>query len=85
MRERWPNVSIVIRADSGFCRDELMTWCEENHVKYVLGLAGNSRLHRRILRQSRKAKLKSKRTGKPERVFATSNIAHATAGARSGA
>ena len=55
IRERWPNVSIVIRADSGFCRDELMTWCEENHVKYVLGLAGNSRLHRRILRQSRKA------------------------------
>ena len=70
IRERWPNVSIVIRADSGFCRDELMTWCEENHVKYVLGLAGNSRLHKRIARESRKAKLKSKRTGKPARVFA---------------
>jgi hypothetical protein len=70
IRERWPNVSIVIRADSGFCRDELMTWCEENNVKYVLGLAGNSRLHKRIARQSRKAKLKSKRTGKPARVFA---------------
>ena len=70
IRERWPNVSIVIRGDSGFCRDELMTWCEENHVKYVLGLAGNSRLHKRIARESRKAKLKSKRTGKPARVFA---------------
>ena len=70
IRERWPNISIVIRADSGFCRDELMTWCEENHVKYVLGLAGNSRLHKRIARESRKAKLKSKRTGKPARVFA---------------
>ena len=70
IRERWPNVSIVIRADSGFCRDELMTWCEENHVKYVLGLAGNSRLHKRIARESRKAKLTSKRTGKPARVFA---------------
>ena len=70
IRARWPNVSIVIRADSGFCRDELMTWCEENNVKYVLGLAGNSRLHKRIARQSRKAKLKSKRTGKPARVFA---------------
>ena len=69
IRERWPNVSIVIRADSGFCRDELMTWCEENNVKYVLGLAGNSRLHKRIARESRKAKLKSKRTGKPARVF----------------
>ena len=70
IRERWPNVSIVIRGDSGFCRDELMTWCEENAVKYVLGLAGNGRLHRRIARESRKAKSKSKRTGKPARVFA---------------
>ena len=70
IRARWPNVSIVIRADSGFCRDDLMTWCEENNVKYVLGLAGNSRLHKRIARQSRKAKLQSKRTGKPARVFA---------------
>lgn len=70
IRERWPHVSILIRADSGFCRDELMTWCEENSVKYVLGLAGNSRLHKRIARESRKAKLKSKRTGKPARVFA---------------
>ena len=60
----------MIRADSGFCRDDLMTWCEENSVKYVLGLAGNSRLHKRIARESRKAKLKSKRTGKPARVFA---------------
>lgn len=70
LRERWPNVSIVIRADSGFCRDDLMTWCEENGVKYVLGLPGNPRLSRRIARESRKAKLKSKRTGKPARVFA---------------
>jgi len=70
IRSRWPNVSIVIRADSGFCRDELMTWCEQNNVKYVLGLAGNSRLHKRIAGESRKAKLKSKRTGRPERVFA---------------
>ena len=57
IRERWPTTSIVIRADSGFCRDDLMTWCEENNVKYVLGLAGNSRLHKRIARESRKAKL----------------------------
>ena len=70
LRERWPHVSIVIRADSGFCRDDLMTWCEENGVKYVLGLAGNPRLTRRIARESRKAKLTSKHTGKPARVFA---------------
>jgi hypothetical protein len=70
IRERWPGVSIVIRADSGFCRDDLMTWCEENGVKYLLGLAGNSRLAKRIARESRKARLKSRRTGKPARVFA---------------
>ena len=70
IRERWPNVSIVIRADSAFCRDELMAWCEKNLVKYVLGLAGNSRLTRRISRESRKARSKSKRTSKPARVFA---------------
>jgi hypothetical protein len=70
IRERWPSVSVVIRADSGFCRDDLMSWCEENGVKYVLGLAGNSRLVTRIARESRKAKLRSKRTAKSARVFA---------------
>ncbi|MBL8882743.1 MAG: transposase [Hyphomicrobium sp.] len=44
IRARWPTTTIVVRADSGFCRDDLMTWCEANDVQYVLGLAGNSRL-----------------------------------------
>jgi len=70
IREQWPTTSIVIRADSGFCRDDLMTWCEQNNVKYVLGLAGNSRLKARLAPEMRKAKLKSKRTGGPARVFA---------------
>ena len=70
VRERWPETEIVVRADSGFCRDDLMTWCEESSVKYVLGLAGNVRLLRRIAAQSRQAKRKSKRTGQPARVFA---------------
>ncbi len=61
---------IVIRADSGFCRDDLMTWCEANDVRYVLGLAGNSRLVRRIAPEMRKARLRAKRTGQPARVFA---------------
>ena len=70
IRERWPATSIVIRADSGFCRDDLMSWCETNNVKYVLGLAGNRRLAAKIAPQMRKAKRKSKRTGKPAREFA---------------
>ena len=44
IRERWPTVRIVIRADSGFCRETIMAWCEANDVDYVLGLAKNKRL-----------------------------------------
>jgi len=70
IRERWPETEIVLRADSGFCRDDLMAWCEESGVNYVFGLAGNARLLRRIALQSRQARRKSKRTGQPARVFA---------------
>ncbi len=44
IRERWPATRLVLRADSGFARDELMAWCEDNGVDYVLGLARNKRL-----------------------------------------
>ena len=43
IRRRWPRVRIVIRADSGFCRENIMAWCERNRVDYVLGLAKNER------------------------------------------
>jgi hypothetical protein len=56
IRERWPATTIVVRADSGFCRDDLMTWCEANDVQYVLGLAGNERLVAKIAPEMRKAK-----------------------------
>ena len=70
IRARWPTTSIVIRADSGFCRDDLMSWCEANNVRYVLGLAGNRRLVARIAPELRKARRKAKRTGQPAREFA---------------
>jgi hypothetical protein len=70
IRERWPTTVIVIRADSGFCRDDLMSWCEANNVQYVLGLAGNSRLVAQLAPEMRKARRKAKRTGKPAREFA---------------
>jgi hypothetical protein len=44
IRSRWPKVPILLRADSGFCRDELMAWCEAHNVQYVFGLAKNDRL-----------------------------------------
>jgi hypothetical protein len=69
IRERWPKTTIVIRADSGFCRDDLMNWCEQNSVQYVLGLAGNERLTTRIAPEMKAAERKAKRTGQPARVF----------------
>ena len=48
VRERWPRTRIVLRADSGFCREELMGWCETNRVDYVFGLARNQRLQKII-------------------------------------
>ena len=41
IREAWPETRIVVRGDSGFCREWLMTWCEKENVEYVLGLAKN--------------------------------------------
>ena len=55
IRRRWPEVHILIRADSGFAREEIMAWCEANGVDYVLGLAKNSRLVGRIRKQINRA------------------------------
>jgi hypothetical protein len=44
LRRVWPEVKIIVRGDSGFAREELMSWCESHQVEYVLGLARNSRL-----------------------------------------
>ena len=69
IRTRWPATTIVIRADSGFCRDDLLTWCEANGVQYVIGLAGNPRLHAEIAPELAKAEKRAKVTGAPARVF----------------
>jgi hypothetical protein len=71
IRRRWPAVEIVLRADSGFCREELMAWCEHenNKVDYLFGLARNQRLLKVIGKQMHQAELAYKETGKPARVF----------------
>ncbi len=43
-RQRWPDVRIVFRGDSGFCRHRMMTWCERHDVHYIIGIAKNPRL-----------------------------------------
>ncbi len=69
IRAAWPEVKIVLRGDSGFCRDELMSWCENNRVDFVFGLARNQRLRKIIGQQMHEATLQWKQTGKPARVF----------------
>jgi hypothetical protein len=69
IRAAWPKVKIILRGDSGFCRNELMSWCEANRVDYVFGLARNRRLRRIIGPQMWAATQQWGETGKPARVF----------------
>ena len=48
LRQAWPRVRIIVRADSGFCRQRLLRWCERSGVDYVIGLARNRRLEARV-------------------------------------
>jgi len=70
VRQRWPEVKIVLRADSGFCREQLMGWCERNRVDYLFGLARNQRLGKIIGAQMQQARVLHQTTGQPARVFA---------------
>ncbi len=69
IRKRWPKVEIVIRADSGFCREAIMAWCEANDVDFVLGLAKNERLIQEIANELSQAKRQCDDTQQPARVF----------------
>src|SRR6185436_8967144 len=69
IRACWPRTRILLRADSGFARDDLMAWCEENHVGFVFGLAGNERLVGEIASELERAAASSRRTGRPVRRF----------------
>ncbi|KKK98476.1 hypothetical protein LCGC14_2642370, partial [marine sediment metagenome] len=69
VRRSWPEVRIIIRADSGFAREAIMTWCEANGVDYVFGLAKNSRLAAEIAEELGVAEAEWERTGQASRVF----------------
>lgn len=69
IRARWPKTRILLRADSGFCRDGLMSWCEANKVDYLFGLARNKRLVAAIGDELAEAMEESERTGKAARRF----------------
>jgi hypothetical protein len=66
---KYPNVRIIVRGDSGFCREELMSWCEARGIDYVLGLAQNARLLKMIKKAMKKAKRKFKKSGKAAKIY----------------
>jgi hypothetical protein len=82
VRQSWPEVNIVLRADSGFCREELMGWCESHAVDYVFGLARNQRLRGLIDESMAEATRLHGSTGKAARVF--SGFVYSTLGSWSG-
>lgn len=69
VRQRWPEVRIVLRADSGFCREELMGWCESNDVDYAFGLARNQRLRKIVGAEMHQAHILHQSSGEAARVF----------------
>jgi hypothetical protein len=70
VRQRWPRVRIVLRADSGFCREELMGWCELHDVDFAFGLARNQRLGKIIGAEMQQARALHQSSGQAARVFA---------------
>lgn len=69
LRRAWPRTKIVIRADSGFCRDLLLSWCDANDVKYIIGIARNERLMAAAGKLLSKAQRQFERTGQKQRLF----------------
>ncbi len=69
IRLRWPETRIIVRGDSGFCREAIMSWCEAHEVYYLLGLAKNNRLKTAIVDEMVAAKVQYEASGEAARVF----------------
>ncbi len=69
LRSAWPDVAILIRGDSGFAREKLMSWCEQNDLDYLFGLARNKRLVAKLTKQMEQARRKHLETGASARCF----------------
>jgi hypothetical protein len=69
LREAWPAVRIIVRADSGFCRWKMLHWCEWASVEYIIGLARNSRLEALGLALMAEAEMAYAETGRKQRQF----------------
>jgi hypothetical protein len=71
LREAWPKVKIIVRADSGFCRHKMLSWCEREDVEYIIGIAKNKRILSLSASQRQKAEQNHEETGEKQRLFST--------------
>jgi hypothetical protein len=78
LRQQWPDVKIILRADSGFCRWRTMRWCDRNGVDYIVGLAKNAVLQRLARRSMVQARWDCRRTGIKQRLFEEFDYAAST-------
>jgi hypothetical protein len=78
LRQTWPNVRIIFRGDSGFCRWKLMRWCDRHEVGYIIGLARNKVLERMAEPFMREAKQQYEQTKQKQRIFTTLDYAAGT-------
>ena len=69
LRSEWPDVKIIFRGDSGFCRWKMLRWCDRNHVDYIIGLAKNSRLIAIGADLISDAQTRFEQTGEKQRLF----------------
>ena len=78
IRQEWPDVRIVIRGDSGFCRWKLMRWCDKHDVKYIFGIGRNPILERRVTPLMEQAEAAFAKTGEKQRLFGETDYAAGT-------
>ena len=69
LRQAWPEVRIIVRGDSGFCRQRLLRWCERSGVRYIIGLARNARLQARVQYAERMLQDEYERSGIKQRLI----------------
>ena len=78
LRQQWPEVKIIFRGDSGFCRWKMLRWCERHEVKYLVGLAQNARLKAMLQPLMTQAEVEHQSTKEKVRLFSDLDYAAGT-------